>query len=378
MNSIKITGIVAEYNPFHSGHSYQINSIKSDAIVAVMSGSFVQRGDVAVADKWTRAEYALIGGIDLVIELPVVFALNTAQKFALGAVALLDRMGVDEICFGSECGDIDAMTTAARLMENESPEISKLIKQLISTGISYPSAREKAYEHILPKGLLSTPNNILGIEYLRALLRLNSKITPITIKRHGAGYNDLIPHGGIASASAIRNILKNGGDASSFTKFNSKPNNLSCLDNAVTANLRMMSAGELQKINDVSEGLENRILKAAAEYHTIDKIAESVKTKRYTMSRIKRILISSLLGITSEMSEHLPDYIRVLAMNDTGKAVLKELKMRSKLPIITKTADYKADNTLFKMDIRATDIAALCEAENKKAGRDYTTSPVIR
>lgn len=374
---MKITGIIAEYNPFHSGHAYQLSKIESDAVVAVMSGSFVQRGDVAVADKWTRARLAVMGGVVLVVELPVVFALNTAQKFALGAVSLLNDMGVDELCFGSESGDIDALFKTAELIENEPSEISETIQRLIASGISYPAARERAYAGEIPDGILSEPNNILAVEYLRALIRLKSNITPVTVKRHGAGYNDTAPHNGTASASAIREMLKNGADAGEFTKFCGIPNDLSRLDSAVSAKLRMMTPYELQKINDVSEGLENRILRAAAEHSTIDAIAESIKTKRYTMSRIRRILISSLLGITSDMSLHMPDYIRVLAMNETGMAVLKELKSRSALPIITKTADYKGNSPLFEMDLRATDIAALCEAENKKGGRDYTTSPAV-
>lgn len=377
MNNFKITGIVAEYNPFHSGHAYQLSQISSDAVVAVMSGSFVQRGDVAVADKWIRAGYAVEGGVDLVIELPAVFAINTAQKFALGAVALLDGMGVDEICFGSECGDIDSMMQAAQLMENEPPEISEKIKKLISSGMSYPAAREKAYEEMVVPGLLATPNNILGIEYLRGLLRLKSNIIPVTVKRRGAGYNDTIPQNGIASASAIREILRNSGNVENFTKFSAAPNDLSKLDCAVIANLRMMSPKDLEKINEVSEGLENRILRAAYECDSIEAVAEKVKTKRYTMSRIKRILISSLLNLTVDLSEHLPDYIRVLAMNDKGRTALKELKKRSSLPIITKTADYKENNPLFAMDVRATDIAALCESGSRQGGKDYTTSPVI-
>lgn len=377
MSSFKITGITAEYNPFHSGHAYQIEQIESDAVVAVMSGSFVQRGDVAAADKWTRAHLAVKGGVDLVIELPVVFALNTAQKFALGAVSLLDSIGADEICFGSECGDISTLAQTAALIENEPQEVSEKIKKLIASGMSYPAAREQAYADKIPNGILSEPNNILAVEYLRALIRLNSKLRPVTIKRYGAGYNDALPKNGIASASAIREILKEGGKADGFTEFNDIPNDLSRLDSAVTANLRMMTPEQLRKINDVGEGLENRILRAAAECSAIDEIAEKIKTKRYTMSRIRRILISSLLGITADMSNHMPDYIRVLAMNETGKSALKEIKKRSKLPIITKAADYKERSFLFDMDVRATDIAALCENENKSGGKDFTTSPVI-
>lgn len=377
MNDFKITGIVAEYNPFHSGHSYQISKVKSDATVAVMSGSFVQRGDVAAADKWTRAKYAVLGGVDLVVELPVVFALNTAQKFALGAVSLLDSMGIDELCFGSESGDINALFKTAELIENEPEEISEKIKELTAAGMSYPSAREKAYTGSVPDGVLSEPNNILAVEYLRALIRLNSKITPVTVKRHGAGYKDTMPQNDIASASAIRTMLKNNEDVSAFTDFNDVPNDLSKLDSAVTANLRLMSAKTLSQINEVGEGLENRILRAAAVCSSIEEIAENVKTKRYTMSRIKRILISSLLGLTADMSLQMPSYIRPLAMNKKGMAALKEIKSRSSLPIISKTADYKEKNPMFEADIRATDIAALCESGDKKAAKDFTQSPLI-
>ncbi|MCC8169190.1 MAG: nucleotidyltransferase [Oscillospiraceae bacterium] len=377
MNEFKITGIVTEYNPFHSGHAYQLSQIHSDAVVAVMSGSFVQRGDVALSDKWTRAKYAVMGGVDLVVELPAVFALNTAQKFALGAVSLLDGMGVDEICFGSESGDIEALRRAAELMENEPHSTSEKVKDFISSGMSYPTALEKAYAGTLPDNLLSSPNNILGIEYLRALIQLGSSITPTTVKRIGAGYNDSVPRDGIACASAIREILKRGGSADDFTEFKGIPNDLSRLDSAVIANLRMMTPDELKRINDVSEGLENRILRAAQECDSIESAAEKIKTKRYTMSRIKRILISSLLGFTSDMSGHLPDYIRVLAMNGNGKKALKELKRRSNLPVITKAADYKTENLLFDMDIRATNIAALCEASDRRSGKDFLTSPII-
>lgn len=377
MSDFKITGIVAEYNPFHSGHSYQLSKIKSDATVAVMSGSFVQRGDVAVADKWTRAKYAVMGGVDLVVELPVVFALNTAQKFALGAVSLLDGMGTDELCFGSECGDIDALFKTAELIENEPEEISAKIKELIDSGMSYPSAREKAYSSQIRNGILSEPNNILAVEYLRSIIRLNSKITPVTVKRYGAGYNDTAPLNNIASASTIRTMLRNNEDVSAFTDFNAVPNDLSKLDSAVTAHLRLSDALELSKINEVSEGLENRILRAAATYSSIEEIAESVKTKRYTMSRIKRILISSLLGLTSDMSRQMPGYIRPLAMNKKGMSALKEIKKRSNLPIISKTADYKEKNPMFEADILATDIAALCENEDTRGGKDFLYSPVI-
>ena len=374
---MKITGIVSEYNPFHSGHKYQISQISADAVVSIMSGSFVERGDTAIADKWTRAELAIRGGVDLVIEMPVVFALNTAQKFALGAVSLMDSMGIDEICFGSECGDIEALKNAACLIENEPQSVSEKIKKLVSDGMSYPSAREKAYSGLISENILSSPNNILAVEYLRAIMRLKSKITAVAVKRAGAGYNEIEANGEIASAAAIRQMIRDGRDVSQYTDFKGKMNDLSKLDSAVTAVLRTISRNKLAMINEVGEGLENRIIKAAAQYDTIDEIAETVKTKRYTMSRIRRILIASLLNLTADLSMIMPDYIRVLAMNKNGMAALREIKDRTSLPIITKTADYTGNSLLFQKDILATDIAALTESKNRQGGRDFTTSPII-
>lgn len=374
---MKITGIVSEYNPFHSGHKYQISKISADAVVSVMSGSFVERGDVAIADKWTRAELAVKGGIDLVIELPVVFALNTAQKFALGAVSLMDSMGIDEICFGSECGDIEVLKKAAYLLENEPNAVSHEIKCLVSDGMSYPKARETAYSGLISSDILSSPNNILAVEYLRAILRLKSDMAAVTIKRMGAGYNETEAGGEIASAAAIRQMIRDGADVSQYTAFKGEMNDISRLDTAVTALLRTIAPKKLAKINEIGEGLENRIIKAAASYNTIDEIAEAVKTKRYTMSRIRRILIASILNLTADLSECMPDYIRVLAMNKKGMAALREIKNRTSLPIITKTADYTGNSPLFQKDILAADIAALTESKNRQGGRDFMTSPVI-
>lgn len=373
---MKITGIISEYNPFHSGHKYQTGKIRADAVIAVMSGSFVERGDTAIADKWSRAELAVKGGIDLVVELPVVFALNTAQKFAFGAVSLMNGMGIDELCFGSECGDIEGLKNAAYLIENEPGDVSKKIKKLISDGMSYPAAREKAYSGLIPADILSEPNNILAVEYLRAMLCLNSKMTAVTVKRAGAGYNETETDGKIASAAAIRKMIQEGRDVSQYTDFKGEMNDLSRLDTAVTALLRTITPERLALINEVGEGLENRIIKAAARYDTIDGIAEAVKTKRYTMSRIRRILISALLGLTADLSNCAPDYIRVLAMNKKGMAALNEIKERTTLPIITKAADYKGVSPLFQKDILATDIAALTEKTNRQSGRDFTTPPV--
>lgn len=387
---MKITGIIAEYNIFHNGHKYQIDEVKkrSDAVIAVMSGGFVQRGSVAAADKWTRARAALAGGVDLVIELPVIYALNTAQKFAYGAVSVLNLLGaVSELCFGSECGDISVLSEAARILDNETREASEKIKSLVSSGMSYPAAREAAFEGAVPRGILSEPNNILAVEYIRALNGTGSKIVPVTIKRKGAEHNSDKASDGFASASAIREMMRNGDDIKEYVppavydiiKKADAPYSLSNLDSAVISLIRLSDERYLESINDVSEGLHNRIKSAAMECSSIDELAERVKTKRYTRTRINRVLLSSLLGLTKDLCSLPPSYIRVLGMNDTGREIIREIKTRSSLPVIVKTADYGRNDPIFDAEIRATDIASLCSPNKSKriGGRDYLTAPVV-
>ncbi len=376
---MKITGIIAEYNPFHNGHKYQLQKARevSDAVVVIMSASFVQRGEVAITDKWTRAKMALMGGADLVLELPVIYSLNTAQKFAYGAVGMLNKTGViDNLCFGSECGDVDKLKLAAKALINEPLEVSQKIKEYVSEGMSFPSAREKAFAGVIDNDILSNPNNILAVEYIKALYELKSNIEPFTIKRYGTGYNDKEVYKNIASATAIREMVTKGNDVKGYmpdADFDVYYSFL--LDSAVIANLRIMDTEKLAAINDVGEGIENRIKEAAMRATSVDELCDMVKTKRYPMSKIKRIVYSSLLGITKEVAQKKPDYIRVLGMNDTGKEILKEIKNKSDLNIITKASDYKNDSIVFKKDILATDIFSICS--NKRAGQDYITSPVV-
>lgn len=372
-----ITAVIAEYNPFHFGHKYQLTQIKkhSDAAVIIMSGPFVQRGEAAVTDKWTRARAALEHGADLVIELPVIYALNSAREFAAGAVGLLNKTGViDALCFGTESGGTDELTLAAKLIEHEPEEVSAKIKRLIASGMPYPAAREKAFDGLIPAGMLSSPNNILAVEYIRALIRTQSRIRPMPIRREGSGYHDMEINK-YASASGIRARLFAGEDISTllpcpeFEVYKTE-----ALDTSVTARLRTMSPGELAEINGVSEGLENRILRAALDNSSLDSIAAAVKTKRYTMARIKRILLSAMLGLTYGLTRLDADYIRVLGMNGTGAEILRNIKKN--ITVITKTADYKAPDPVFEADIRAQNIFALC-GQNKKGNADLVTSPVI-
>lgn len=385
---MNITGIIAEYNIFHNGHKYQVDEAKKqcDAVIAVMSGSFVQRGDVAVTDKWSRAKAALMCGVDLVIELPVCYVLNAAYNFAAGGVGILNALGVtDNICFGSESGSIDVLLKAAETLEHEQAEISQKIKKYISQGIGYPAAVTKAYCNIIPEHILTEPNNILALEYIRALIRTNSKIKPVTVKRYKAGHHDTCVSSNITSASNLRNMINNKQNISALLPYDinklecSIPYSLSRLDTALISKLRMCDVSFLRNISEVTEGLENRIIQAAFEADSFDELIEKIKNKRFTTSKIRRILLSALLNNTKDIFNTEPEYIRVLGMNQTGMTILKQAKEVCKIPIITKTADYTGSSCQFQLDVRATDIAMLCCPDKKKrAGRqDYKISPVI-
>lgn len=385
---MNITGVIAEYNIFHNGHKYQIDEIKkqSDAVVAIMSGSFVQRGDVALTDKWSRAKMALLGGVDLVLELPTCYALNAAQNFATGAVNSLDALGViDNLCFGSESGDIENLYSIATLLENESDITSQKIKQYVNEGMSYASALTKAYSADICEEILKKPNNILALEYIRALLRTNSNIKPITIKRSGAMHDDVRVHGKIASASKIRDMFKSNEKINDFVPYSiddincDMPYNISELDNAIISTLRRINTYDLKNISEVSEGIENRILSYVKTSYSFDMLAQNIKSKRYTLSKIRRIIIASLIGFTRDIYSPKPDYIRVLGMNTTGMKILKLAKEVCTVPIITKVADFKATSEQFELDKRATDISMLTNPiiEHRFGNLDFKNSPII-
>lgn len=377
---MRIASLIAEFNPFHNGHKYILEEIKRDfdAVIVIMSGSFVQRGDIAITDKHTRASAALRNGADLVIELPVIYALNTAQKFAYGAVEILNKTGVtDALVFGSESGNIDELIEAARLLENESADISAKIKKLNALGLSYPSARAEAYRGLINDCLLSKPNNILSVEYIRALMYTESRINPYTIKRTN-DFHSKSSEGNIISATAARQLITEEKDVSAFLP---EPEfdiySLRALDTAITYHLRTVTPEYLSEINDINEGLENRIIFAARENFGFEKICSAIKSKRYIMSRIRRTVLGSFLGLTKELCGSAPSYIRVLGMNEKGRGILKEMKNKSTLPVIIKTADFKPDK-IFDAEIRASEAAALCRKKGAfKAGSEYTVSPVI-
>ncbi len=383
---MKVSAVICEYNPFHNGHKYQLEYMKSksDAVVCIMSGDFVQRGEAAIFDKFERTRVALKNGADLVIMLPVCFSLNTAERFAFGGVSLADKLGVvDTLCFGSECGDINILKIAAKQLLDEPDEVSEKIRKYIDKGMSYPKAREKAFFGIIDENILCEPNNILATEYIKSLMSLNSKIRPETIERYKAGYHDKNPVGEFASASAIREMILNNDDYKLYVPDNAceiykseAVYDTKLLSDILVYLIRTKSAQEISKINDVTEGLENRIKAAIFENDGFFEIAEFVKSKRYTLTKIKRILLSLILGIEKDDAKNPPEYIRVLGMNKKGADLLSQIKKKSSLPIITKTADFKGFNKSFEADILASDIYSLCGGK-KQMGKDYKTSPVI-
>ncbi len=377
-------GIIAEFNPFHNGHKYLVQETarKTGApVVAVMSGSWVQRGDIAITDKYTRAKAALKNGVDLVIELPVTFSMNTAQKFAYGAVSILKATGiVDTLVFGAENDNAHHLRHAADLITNEPPEVSLKIKKLIANGMSYPAAREKAYSGIIDSSVLASPNNILAVEYIRAAVDIGFAADFMPVKRIGAAHDSADMNGSTASAGALREIIRGGGSISRFIPYDT-PFDIydpKKLDTAVIAVIRAFGVEYIQSINDVSEGLENRFVKAASAADTAAGLCSAVKSKRYTHSRIRRIAYSILLGLTKELCSLPPSYIRVLGMNDTGKTLLKQMKKTASLPVIIKAADYPGD-PVFAASVRADDIFALCapRPELRRSGRYITVPPVI-
>ncbi len=383
---MKTMAVICEYNPFHNGHAYQLDThrkeLEADGVIAVMSGQFVQRGAPAVCDKWTRAKMALAGGCDLVLELPAIYATASAERFASGAVSLIEQLKiVDCLSFGSECGDLDKLANIAELLL--SPGFHSRGETALQHGASYPSARTEAICESLGKeyaALLSTPNNTLGIEYLKALKKLHSRIVPYTLRRAAGS-------GRFATASEIRSMLFSGNDTTSLlpastTEILSQTEIFSggaALDHIVTYLLRTLTSEQLRQIPDMTEGLEYRFIKAAAKYHTFEEICSAVKTKRYTRTRLNRIIMNLLLSITQEDILIEPQYIRVLGMNETGRGLLRAMKKTVSIPIIVKTADAKLTTPqarrMFEVDVKASDIYAILT--QKRGAADYTTSPVI-
>ena len=402
----KIIGIISEYNPFHNGHLYHLQKslqmTHSSYSVAIISGNFTQRGSTSLVDKWVKTEIAIRNGIDLVIELPLLYSISSAENFAEGAIKILDSLKIiDYISFGSESGDISTLNMISDILLQEPETYKNILSQELSKGLSFPKARENALLMYLnniqeSSNILSYPNNILGIEYLKALKKIKSSIIPVTIKRYEAGYHDTTYSGNIASGTAIRNIIKNN-NLDIFKKvvpentFNTLLKNikighiipdLSVFEKQIIYNLRKMSIPEIAELPDVNEGLENAIKNAADSCNSIVEFLNIIKSKRYTNTRLQRILLYSLLGITKKdinLSKNVTPYIRVLGFNNNGKYLISELaKANPKLEIITSVKKYmdnsKNKNSIYMLekDIWATNVYTIGYEYDSKNNLDYT------
>lgn len=363
---MNVTGLITEYNPFHNGHLYHLEQAKqltdSDYIIVVMSGDFVQRGAPALYDKHIRTAMALKAGADLVIELPAAFSSGSAEDFASAAIAVLDKLGVvNSVCFGSECGDIKNISRIADILLGEPPEYTQLLQMLLKEGLSFPAARARALSAVSVNdndisALLSNPNNILGVEYLKALKKRGSSIEPVTLLRSGNNYHDNNLSDVFSSATAIRRQLSATGNLKDIAPYvpghvlslaeNAHP--LEADDFSLLLNYRILSIAQdgasFDEYADVSSDLSKRIESFTTEYCSFSERINQLKTKQYTYTRISRALLHILLNIRTEdmLFYRKNDYIsyaRVLGFCKSSSALLKEIKNKSSIPLITKLAD---------------------------------------
>lgn len=398
---LRIAGIIAEYDPFHKGHAAHIAATRAENggnashIVAVISGNFTQRGEPALISKFRRAEMALANGVDLVLELPLPWAMAPAENFAAGGVAILNALGgVDTLSFGSECGDASALKKIAELSTDG--EYQNALRNALSSGIPYAAAGQIAVAQLLSKDAaepLSTPNNTLAIEYMRAAMAQGANFDYFTLTRQGTLHNENAPNQGFAAASLLRNWMRSGNVESvahympspSFqvlkTAFEAgeTPSDPYRLSTALTAQLRRMGEDAFARLPWLSEGLENRLYKCSRTSTNLEELLAEAKTRRYPMARLRRVLWAALIGITAEDVLGLPPYIRVLGMNGKGREILATA--RPTLPLLTRTAQLsdlsEKAQRIFQLECTATDLYALTLPKPQACGADHTHKFIV-
>ncbi len=379
---MKIAAVICEFNPFHNGHKYLLDEIKKqgfDCIICIMSGSFTQRGEVAITDKFKRARVALKNGADLIIELPTPYAVSSAQIFARGGADIIKATDVvDKVFFGSECGDAKLLNKAALATNDE--KVRTLLKENMSEGDYYPQALQKAVNEVFGSeisDILASPNNTLGVEYIKELEC--SGIETAAVKRIAVEHDSLVSRGNFASASLIREMIFKGEDVSAFVPAGdfSNPAKTEFGERAVMYKLKSMSLEDFENLPDVTEGLHNRIYSAVRKCSSLEELLFEIKTKRYTLARLRRIIASATIGITKDLQNSPLPYLRILGMTENGKEALSNISKKTNLPIVTnlapalKTLDDRTKEMLM-CDIRATDIRTIFEKEISESGRDFT------
>ncbi|MFZ7942187.1 MULTISPECIES: nucleotidyltransferase [Bacillaceae] len=402
---MKAVGVIVEYNPFHNGHAYHlqaaIEAADADVVIAVMSGNFLQRGEPALVSKWYRTKMALLNGVDLVFELPYRFAVQKAEIFAAGAVSILDAACCESLCFGSESGDISDFTQTIDFLNGEQEAYEKLIHQFIHTGVSYPKAVSLAFQQLEDSDKyldLAKPNNILGIEYIKAISRQKSGIKPITVARKSAGYHDEhFSSETIASATSIRKAIFTSEDEKTkidqfvpehtkqllheylhyYHVFHQWENYWGYLQ----FRLLHCSPGELREIYEVEEGLENRILASAIESTSFQEFMQKIKTKRYTWTRLQRLCVHILTNTKKAEIQSFSEtasYLRLLGMSANGKEYLNKRKKDFGLPLIAKLSSFKNDEIM--LDVKAARIYSLGipnRMKNEMIKQEYKQVPIF-
>lgn len=399
---MNLTGIITEYNPFHLGHKYHlekaIEDTNADGIVSVMSGNFMQRGNPAIIDKYNRAKMAVLNGVDLVLELPLVYSLSSAENFAYGGVKLLNSLNcIDNIYFGSESGKIEDLISIAQILKDEPKNYKDRLKIELDKGLPFHTARLNALNSLLLfsniSEILSSSNNILAIEYIKALLKLDSNIKPFTLKREGSNYNDISLSKTFSSATSIRetlkdnfdvNIIKNSIPTESLkviTELNEKNYNF-VFEESLFPFLKyklLTNAESIKSISDVSEGLDNKILKEIINCNSLKELILKSKSKRYTYTRISRILSKVFIGFENFPIEAIQTsditYIRPLAFNEKGAKILKSIKENSEINILTKIPRHISNNML-QLDLQGTKAYSLLN-NSISPMEDYFKTPYI-
>lgn len=404
---MKVLGIITEYNPFHNGHLYHLEKAREmtepDVVVAVMSGNFVQRGEPAILDKWRRAQIAVECGVDLVLELPFVFACNNAEYFAKGSIGILNGIGcVDDIVFGSETGDIDAIARGARFLSEESSAFKESIKGYLDKGLSYPAARANAFAQTSGEAgdLLNSPNDILAVEYLKQIYLTGSSIKPHVLKRLGQGYHSKNTETPFASASAIRNFAMKNRDISeireclpcqSYVNLTGVQETIAKrqekLFDLITARILTADTEELSKIFSATEGIENRLKMSVRFSHDMDELVGKIKSRRYTETRIRRLLVHTLMGFDKKSAEYIAAekllYTRVLAFSDKGRKLLRHIRKEecAEIPVVTNINKEMPVShhvrALLEFDLRASDIYNLASGFDMYRFSDFVRKPFL-
>ena len=398
---MQTVGIVCEYNPFHTGHLYQLNETKrllggDAAAVCVMSGDFVQRGEAALFDKFTRAEAACRCGADLVVELPLPWCLSSAEGFAFGAVSILSALGCGTLSFGSESGDAKALKTLAAFAADEAAQAHIHALMDGDAALSFARARQLAAAEALggeAAAILSAPNDILAIEYLKAIGKLGADMEPLPIRRFGAAH-DSTEGGEYVSAMRLRAMHQNGESIDGYIPRPAmevfqrelaagRSRNEKLLEIALLSRLYALEQEAFDRLPDAGGGAGRRLWKALQEGGSLEQIAETASTKRYTTARMRRMLLCAVLGICAEDTKGAPTYIRVLASNGKGRALLAQIRGKTALPVIIKTADIKKAGfqaeKVFRMTANAHDLYRLAYSKRGggKAGEDWRRTAAI-